>query len=462
MDTIFAPICPLGGSIVSVRFSGKNAFDVFSFFSVSCEIYTTKDLFFTKLFYQGKLFDEVVCKIFREPNSFTGENIVEFDLHASKIILSEFLQLVANIPNFRFAERGEFSKRAFLNGKINLIKSEGINAIIRAETKQQMKLANKMFNGELGDIYKMMHEKLLQAMSLVEMSIDFSEEDVPKNVITDVKNIVETLQTTLQKSIGDKKVIDKINNGLAIALIGDVNVGKSSLINKIAKREVAIVSPISGTTRDAISTDVDIDGYKVIFYDTAGLRETNDLIEKEGIKRAKDIADCADICIVMFDFEEAKQLSNEEILLKILNYKKQYNNVVFVFNKCDSEENLNECENLIEQLINHNNTELKRSDFLPLSVLDNYNLDKLFVVLKDKITDLMTLQEEQPLVANERCYVLLQQCLSSLEKIDFDTMPIEIIGEELRIANDCIGKIIGKVYTEDILDSIFSKFCIGK
>ena len=462
MDTIFAPICPLGGSIVSVRFSGQNTFDVFDFFEVSSELYTKKNLFFTKLFYQGKLLDEVVCKVFREPNSFTGENVVEIDLHASKIILSEFLQLAATIPNFRFAERGEFSKRAFLNGKITLIKSEGINAIIHAETQQQMRLANKMFNGEIADLYKIIHDKLLQAMSLVEMSIDFSEEDVPKNVITDVTNIVKTLQITLQKSISDKKVIDKINHGLIIAVIGDVNVGKSSLINKIARRDIAIVSPISGTTRDAISVDMDIDGYKVVFYDTAGLRDTIDVVELEGIKRAKDIAECADICIIMFDYKEAKKLSNEEILLKMLHYKRQYNNVIFVFNKCDSSEDLEHCDNLIYWLGNNSNSDLKGCDFLQLSVLDGRNLDKLFVILKEKITDLMALQEEQPLVVNERCYVLLQQCLNSLEKVDFKAMPIEIIGEELRIANDCIGKIIGKVYTEDILDSIFSKFCIGK
>ena len=438
MDTIFAPICPLGGSIISVRFSGKNAFDVLDFFGISCEIYNKKDLFFAKLKHNNAILDEVVIKIFREPNSFTGENIVEIDLHASRLILKEFLNLCSKIPSFRFAKNGEFSRRAFLNGKIDLIKSEGINAIIHAETKQQQKLANLMFGGEIYKKYNEIREKLLQILSLVEANIDFSEEEVPRETIEDVKNITNSLISELSECIDDKKAIDRINNGLSIAIIGRPNVGKSTFLNWLAKRDVAIVSPIAGTTRDVLSVDVDIDGYKAVFYDTAGIRESNDEIEQEGVKRAKNVAKNADLCIYMFD----EYSNKEEIIQKI--DKNDNNSSIFVLNKSDLRTN-----------------DIKDDKIIEVSFLKRKNLDKLM----DKIKQMLLKQVElrhNPLVFNERHNFLLNHCVEALKSIDFDNMPIEIIGEELRTACDKIGQITGVIYTDDILDRIFSKFCIGK
>ena len=434
MDTIFAQICPLGGSIVSVRISGKSAFDIFDFFKISENLYKKKDIFFTKLIHNNDVLDEVVIKIFRAPNSFTGEDVIEVDLHANNLILSDFLELISTIPNFRFAKNGEFTKRAFLNGKIDLIKCEGINAIIRAETKQQQKLANLMFSGEIYKKYNKIREDLLNALSLVEANIDFSEEEVPQNIVNDVKKITENLIHELSICISDKKNIDRINNGISIAIIGKPNVGKSTLFNWLAKREIAIVSPIAGTTRDILSLNIDLDGYKVIFYDTAGIHESNDIIEKEGIRRAKDVEKNADLRLYIFDEyisdEEKKQIDTE--------------NSIIILNKIDLQEKIK-----------------TDNDILQISLLKKQNLDILMKKIKQKVLECVELNHD-PIVLNDRHSVLLKQCCDALKNINFEYSSIEIIGEELRIACDRIGQIIGKIYTEDILDNIFSKFCIGK
>ena len=488
-DTIFAPTCPIGGSVVTVRFSGKDAFDVLDFFKIPNKTYLKKDLFFAKLIckkndeckkndncccdndefkknnnkyaknfdkYTYKTLDEVVVKIFREPHSFTGENIVEIDLHASYIILQELLKLVSTIPNFRFAKNGEFSQRAFLNKKMNLIKCEGINAIIKSETKQQMRLADAMFCGDIYSKYSKIREKILQAMSLIEVSIDFSEEEIPQNVISDVENIVSDITNLISQSLKDKNAIDKINSGVNVALIGDTNVGKSSLINWLAKRKVAIVSPIAGTTRDVISTDIDLNGYKVHFYDTAGIRKTNDLIEQEGVEMAKNVAKNADICIIIFDLDDLiKNKTKQQFADEIEKYTKQYDDIIFVLNKIDLVKK-KAVDDFVSLIMQSNN-----KDIVALSITKEQNLQKLIDEINKKIAKIVVLREE-PLVVNERHVFLLEQCLSSLSKIDIKSMSVEIISEELRFAANAIGQITGQIYTEDVLDNIFGKFCIGK
>ena len=441
MDTIFAPISNLGGSVVSVRFSGKNAFDVLDFFCISKDIYTKKDLFFARLKDKttGTIIDEVVVKIFREPNSFTGENIVEFDLHASRLVLAELLEKVAKIPNFRFAKNGEFSRRAFLNGKIDLIKSEGINAIIRAETKHQQQLANEMFYGNINKKYQEIRQKLIEAMSFVETQIDFSEEEVPQNVIKNIKQITTDLISEFSMCLEDKKAIDRINNGISVAIIGEPNVGKSTLLNWLAKREIAIVSPIAGTTRDVLSVDVDLNGYKTTFYDTAGLRESKDLIEQEGVKRAKNIAKDSDLCLILFDKVDDYEMQKQQ-------YLEKYKDILFIVNKCD----------LFSKILDKQDKNL-----LCISLLNKTNLDILMQKITTKVIEKVELKHN-PLVINERHFLLIKECINVLKNIDFENMPIEIIGEELRIVIDKIGQITGQVYTDDILDNIFSKFCIGK
>ena len=440
MDTIFAPISTLGCSIVSVRFSGENAFDILNAFGIDEKIYKNNNMFFSQLKYKERIIDEVVVKVFHAPNSFTGENIVEFDLHANRLILQDLLKIASDVKGFRFAKNGEFSKRAFLNGKMDILKSEGINAIIRAETRHQQLLANELFYGNIYKRYKDIRTNLIEAISYTETAIDFAEEEIPHDIVEKIETIINELIEKLSTCLNDKKVIDKINNGISIAIIGEPNVGKSSLLNWLAKRDIAIVSPIAGTTRDVISVDLDIKGYKVVFYDTAGIRETNDLIEQEGVKRAKQIAQNANICIVMTD-----DVNNISELNKT--YTGQ-DNVIFLLNKADLLTTEQEKDSIF-------------SNFIKISVLKEQNLDILLEKIENKVCEQVDLKNS-PMVINERHVNLLSQCIDALKRINFNNTPIEIIGEELRFASNCIGQITGEIYTDDILDNIFSKFCIGK
>lgn len=442
METIFAPICPVGGSVVSVRFSGDGAFNVLDVFSVSKDVYSKKDLFFTKLFYNGRLFDEVVVKIFRAPHSFTGENVVEIDLHGSAILLREFLKICSSIEGFRFAKNGEFSRRAFLNGKTDLMKCEGINALIKAETRTQYLLANTIFSGSLLEKYKTIRENLIKILTFVEVNIDFSDEEIPHDLGNEVQAVINGLKLEIQSVLDDKSVVDKITNGFSIAIIGPTNVGKSSLINLIAKRDIAIVSSIAGTTRDVLSVDVDFNGYKATFYDTAGLRESDDLIERNGIERAKTLAKDADLCLLMFD-------DVDDFKSKKSHFDAMYRNIIYVINKSD----LREKSVLKEKYAGDNVVEI--------SALNRYNVDILMAKIEDNLVCNVD-KRSSPMFINERQAILLNECLRILETIDFDDMPIEIIGEDLRFACNKISEIIGDIYTDDILDSIFSNFCIGK
>ena len=475
MDTIFAPICPLGGSIVSVRFSGEKAFKVLDLFQVPDRVYKNKDLFFTKIktpnyLYKKnniipkdnneyeKVLDEVIVKIFRKPNSFTGENVIEIDLHASKIILDKFLDYVSSIEDFRFAKNGEFSKRAFLNGKIDILKAEGINALIRAETEQQIKLANELFFGKTLTKYKNIREQLIHIKSLVEMNIDFSEEEVPKDNIEQIKTITNNLTNSIDKCIEEKEKIDKISNGIKIAIVGSPNVGKSSLLNWFAKREIAIVSPIKGTTRDVISTEINIDGYKVILFDTAGIRETEDEIEKEGVKRAKNVLESSDIRIFMFDNIKELEYQQKYFFNKNSNNENIHQNNIFVLNKIDIN---SDKESKYKNDKDNKDKYININQIVKISVLKEQGLENLLSILKQFIFKSLETNKDH-LVFNERHRVLLQKTSDALKNIDFESSQIEIIAEDINEAIKNIGFITGEIFTDDILDNIFSKFCIGK
>jgi tRNA modification GTPase len=281
---------------------------------------------------------------------------------------------------------------------------------------------------------------LIEAISYTETAIDFAEEEIPQNMVEKIQAIINELIEKLSTCLKDKKNIDKINNGISVAIIGEPNVGKSSLLNWLAKRDIAIVSPIAGTTRDVISVDLDIKGYKVIFYDTAGIRDTNDAIEQEGVKRAKQIAQNADICLVMTD-----NVNNISELTKI---HQGHDNVIFLLNKADLLTAEQEKSNIL-------------NDFIKISVLKEKNLEILLKKIEEKVCEQADLKNS-PMIINERHLNLLTQCIEALKRINFKNTPIEIIGEELRFASNCIGQITGEIYTDDILDNIFSKFCIGK
>jgi tRNA modification GTPase len=447
MKTICATITsPLRSSITIVRISGAETLKCLEKIGVKNQPIVQKS-FFHKIIFDdsNEVIDEAIITFFKAPRSFTGEDVAEISVHSSQYVLKKIFQKLLSIENVDLASAGEFSKRAFLNGKIDLVQAEAIPDLIASETEAQHKQAIAQLQGNLGKIYENWRHKIIEISAFVEALIDFPEDDLPIDIVEKINQEVVELKNQISLHLNDNKAGQKIKNGLSLAIIGAPNSGKSSLMNFLAQSEVAIVSEIAGTTRDIIDAHLEIAGVPIVISDTAGIRLSEDLIEKEGIKRALKKAENADIKIYLVD------ASNPVIQKDLID-----DNTIIVFNKIDKiSNNKIDFEKIILALeIN------KKIAFLEMSVIKNINIPKLFDAIKKKI-DLLIPNFNSPLITQERYRISLQNCLSSLENFDLNNN-IEICAENLRICVNEIAKINGKIDIENILDLIFSKFCIGK
>ena len=390
----------------------------------------------------NELIDEGILLWFPGPQSYTGEDMAEFHVHGSRAVIEAIHTSISKIENCRLAEPGEFTKIAFQNGKINLLKAESISDLISSETEIQRQQAIKIMSGKSSDKFNLLREKLLKILSNVEAKIDFPEDDLPEDVIENIKNDSKTIREEIQKILNDQKVGERIREGFKIAIVGPANVGKSSLLNYLSKRDVAIVSEIAGTTRDVIEAHLNIDGYPVIVSDTAGIREAKDEIEKKGIKLALKRAEDADLNIIIL---EPKSVDFTSFLNDLADEKG-----IIVVNKSDlGTEELDE--------------KIKKFNPISISIKEEKNLDKLIYSIKEKLINKF-ITSEDILITRERHRENLEQCVFNLknfeeknEQKDFDKA-----AEELRLATRHLGVIVGKVGVEEILGSIFSDFCIGK
>ena len=390
----------------------------------------------------SELIDEGIIIWFPGPESYTGEDMAEFHVHGGKAIVLALQNELSKIENFRLAEPGEFTKIAFQNGKINLLKAEGIADLISAETEMQRLQAVKIMKGNSAEKFDNLREKLLKILSFVEAKIDFPEEDLPNENIQQIKKVSTEVLIQITKILNDQKVGETIREGFKIAIVGPTNAGKSSLLNNLSNRDVAIVSEIAGTTRDVIEAHLNIDGYPVIISDTAGIRNSKDEIEKKGIKLSLDRAENADLKLVVVD---AKSIDLSGFLNDLLK-----DNAILVVNKSD--------------LINSElDPEVKKLDHVLISLKENLNLDKLISKIKNKLKTKFIVNEDI-LITRERHRQHLVQCSDNLrnfieknDKKDFDKG-----AEDLRLATRHLGMIVGKVDVEEILGSIFNDFCIGK
>lgn len=447
MKTICATITsPLRSSITVIRISGAQTLECLAKIGVKNQPIPQKS-FFHKIIFDdsNELIDEAIITFFKAPRSFTGEDVAEISIHSSQYILKRIFAKLLSLENVDLASAGEFSKRAFLNGKIDLVQAEAIPDLIASETEAQHKQAISQLSGNLGKIYENWRHKIIEISAFIEALIDFPEDDLPTSIIDKINHDVIDLKTQISQHLKDNKAGQKIKNGLSLAIIGAPNAGKSSLINFLAQSEVAIVSEIAGTTRDIIDTHLEISGVPVIISDTAGIRLSDDLIEQEGVKRALNKAQNADIKIYLIDATNPiiqKNLVDERTIL--------------VFNKVDKILN-NEIN--FKKIISDAGID-KENNFLTISVAKNINISKLFEVLKSQI-DLLIPNFNSPLITQERYRISLQNCLISLENLNLNKN-IEICAENLRICANEIAKINGKIDIENILDLIFSKFCIGK
>ncbi len=390
----------------------------------------------------SELIDEGIIIWFPGPESYTGEDMAEFHVHGGKAIVLALQNELSKMENFRLAEPGEFTKIAFQNGKINLLKAEGVADLISAETEIQRLQAVKIMKGNSAEKFDNLREKLLKILSFVEAKIDFPEEDLPDENIQQIKKVSTGVLNQIKKILNDQKVGEIIREGFKIAIVGPTNAGKSSLLNNLSNRDVAIVSEIAGTTRDVIEVHLNIDGYPVIISDTAGIRNSKDEIEKKGIKLSLDRAENADLKLVVVD---AKSVDLSGFLNDLLK-----DNAILVVNKSD--------------LINGElDPKVKKLDHVLISLKENLNLDKLILKIKNKLKTKFIVNEDI-LITRERHRQHLVQCSDNLrnfieknEKKDFDKG-----AEDLRLATRHLGMIVGKVDVEEILGSIFNDFCIGK
>ncbi len=390
----------------------------------------------------SELIDEGLILWFPGPESYTGEDMAEIQVHGSKAVVDALHSSLSDIEDCRLAEPGEFTKLAFQNGKINLLKAESIADLISSETEIQRQQAIKIMNGKSSDQFNFLREKLLKILSHVEAKIDFPEEDLPNNILDEIKNSSDEVINKIKKILNDQKVGERIREGFKIAILGPTNAGKSSLMNHLSNRDVAIVSEIAGTTRDVIETHLNIDGYPVIVSDTAGIRDSKDEIEKKGIKLSLNRAEVADLKLVVVD---AKNLDFTDVLKDLLR-----ENAILVINKSD----------LLEKDID---TEIKKTNHVLISIKENKNIEELISKIKKNLKDKF-IKSDDILITRERHRQHLQQCLNHLNKFnqkkeieDFDKA-----AEDLRLATRHLGMIVGKVDVEDILGSIFNDFCIGK
>jgi tRNA modification GTPase len=440
-DTIYAPASATAkAGITVIRISGPN-----TKYAIEClgsNVGQPRFAKLAKIFHpQTKnLIDECVTIYYQEPASFTGEDIVEMNIHGGRAVLDLTLDALSKIQGLRVAEPGEFSKRRFMNGKMDLTQAEGLMDLINAETEAQHKQALKQLAGELGSLYESWRAQLLKLMSLIEAYIDFPDEDLPADIIKNITKQVSFLNTEITDHLSDNQKGEKLREGFYIAIIGETNVGKSSLMNALAKRDVAIVSDIAGTTRDVIEIRLNIAGYLVTIADPAGLRTSNDFLEKEGINRTLDRAKNADLKILVLDAEKYHHTPQE--LLDLIN-----ENTVIVINKIDLFDEVK-----LSKIINR--------EAILISAQNGTGLNNLLQEINEYVLNFFSITDA-PLITRQRHRENLERCKTCLEMFNLEK-DIELAAEDLRLASRYLSSLTGKIDVESVLGEIFSNFCIGK
>jgi tRNA modification GTPase len=384
--------------------------------------------------------DDAVVLWFPAPASATGEDVAEFHVHGGRAVLAALFAALAAFDNVRAAEPGEFTRRAFENGKLDLTEAEGLDDLIHADTDRQRRQALRQLKGLLGDRARDWRARIIEASALIEAGIDFSDEgDVPAELIAPALAKIKSLLSEIEEVLAAQGQSERLRDGLVVAIAGPPNVGKSTLINQLARRDVAIVSPHAGTTRDVIEVQLDLDGYPVTVIDTAGIRETDDPVEQEGVRRARARAAEADLVLWLAD------ATNESI------EQDSATPVWLVRNKIDLDSaqpgGEGDTRHMTEFRIS-----ASRGDGLPelISALVGFAQDYFGA-------------SEAGLIGRARQRTLLQETATSLRRsLDVVGKGEELAAEELRAAAYSLGRLLGRVDVEDVLDVIFREFCVGK
>lgn len=445
MNTIFAQCSAAGKAGVTVfRISGPSAASSLEKISkLRIKDIEPRKVYLTKIydFEKNSQIDEAVVVYFKGESSFTGEDTVEIFAHGSLAVVKMMNRLLAKQEDLRLAEPGEFSKRSFINGKMDLTAAEGLADLLDAETELQHKQAIRQLGGSLQKVYDSWRKDLLAISALVEAYIDFPDEDIPEEIFENTENSVKKLILNIESHLDDDNRGERLRNGIKLAILGKPNVGKSSLLNFLMQREIAIVSNIAGTTRDVIEGHLDIGGYPVILQDTAGIRhQTDDVIEQEGINRAINTAKDADIKIIVYDnSSDADEIKKFKELVD--------DNSIILFNKSDISES---------KYV----SELKEYEPIILSIKNKIGTD---LILKRiiSIAERIARPSESPQITRARYRSQLEKAISYLTRFSMNN-DLVLAAEDVRMAIRSIDNITGKISVDEILGEIFSNFCIGK
>jgi tRNA modification GTPase len=482
--TIFALSSGRGPAAIAViRISGPRAGDALKALSGKIPAPRQAALAHVRDPANGDIIDEALALWFPAPHSETGEDVAELQLHGGRAVIAAVLGALGSIEGLRPAEAGEFTRRAFENGKLDLTAVEGLADLVAAETQGQRRQAFRQMKGLLGNRAESWRQRLIQALALVEARIDFSDEaDVQNsahgNLLAPALEIARALETEIAAALTDGGHGERLREGLVVAIAGPPNAGKSTLLNRIARREAAIVSPYAGTTRDVIEVHLDLAGWPVTLLDTAGIRDTEDPVELEGVRRARERAAAADLVLWVVDASETDQN-------RLKSAKKAQNDPQnwLIRNKIDLLQGRNEStainirssehksdpmkalKNIVNNELTHKNeseTYNNELEFI-LSAVTGEGFDQLLAQLARHAEGFLA-GAEQAVVTRERHRLALEEVLAALRRAQGGDVAghEDLLAEELRIAARALGRLTGRVDVEDILDVIFRDFCIGK
>ena len=454
--TIAAIGTALSNSGISIiRISGDKSLDIINKIFKSSKKLEPNTIIFGKIIDNGKVLDSVLVSYFKAPKSFTGEDVCEINCHGGTQITRQILELVLE-NGAVLAKPGEFSKRAFLNGKMDLTQAEAVINLINAKTKTETKVATRQLEGELSLKIKSLREELIELLAHIEVSVDYPEYDYDEVEPTYVDNLLDKKISEINSIIDTFEHGRIIKEGVNVAILGKPNVGKSSLLNKLAKYDKAIVTDIPGTTRDIVEESINIGDIVLNISDTAGIRDTDDIVEKIGVEKSLKKLEEVDLVIYMFNVEEDIEESDLKILSKIKNKGLKY---ITLINKMDKVEK-SIFDGFLKKL-----EQYKFENIIPISVTTGEGVEKL----KKCITDIFNTTdldfEHELIITNSRHKELLKKSVEYLNKAKNEishNMPIDIISIYIKDAAMYLGQIIGTDVSIDVVNKIFEKFCLGK
>ncbi|PPE04806.1 tRNA modification GTPase TrmE [Entomoplasma ellychniae] len=447
-QTIVAPTTSLTNQAIAlIRISGDEAFDIINKL-IKYPIDKTKNVLFKKLYDEKDLVDEVIITSFVAPNSFTGEDVIEIACHGGILNTQRIIKLIIK-KGARMANKGEFSQRAFLNNKIDLIQAEGINDLIFAKNEMALKIGVNNMGGIYNNGVLEIKNQLLDVISRIQVSIDYPDyDDVEGSSIDELTLSLKKINGFVDKLLKRSKLANSITNGIKTAIVGKTNVGKSSLLNALIQEERAIVTDIEGTTRDIVTGQINFQNLTLDLIDTAGIRKTNDIVEKIGIEKSLNVISDSDFILLVVNAENIHDQDNKDLISKIGDKKH-----LIVVNKKDL-------------ILKKDITEIsKKFNNVIFTNALNYDVDDLINCIEKMFLNEELLKNENLVLINIEQINLVEQIkdklLKSLNSI-LEGMPIDIVNVDLNVAWNLLNELVGEQYDEEIIDNIFKKYCLGK